>query len=169
MLSKIKPTKDVLVGPGRSPLKNVHGILNLTFNYKSSSRKFDVYLLNNLKYPILSREARGLLGLMKCLYINSLSSAEVAIEKEFPGLLREMGEFKGCVNIKLKEVFVPFAQSVPRPVPIPLFDKLEKEIKRLTELDTIEPVSDATEWVAPIVLVPKQNGDVRLCAWTTLN
>lgn len=169
LLDKIKPTRDILVGPDRSPLKNVNGILDLTLNYKYTSKKFNVYLLKNLKYPILSREAIGLLGLMKSLYINSLSST-VVIDKEFPRLLREIGEFKGCVNVKLKEGSVPFAQSVPRPVPIPLYDKLEKEIKRLVELDIIEPVSEATEWVAPIVVVPKQNGEVRLCVdYTQLN
>lgn len=119
LLDKIKPTKDVLIGPDRCALKNVDGILNLTLKYKTKNKKFTIYLLKNLKYPILSREAIGLLGLMKCLYINSLSS-KVAIDKEFPRLLRDMGDFKGKVHIKLNEGYVPFAQSVPRPVPIPL-------------------------------------------------
>ena len=37
------------------------------------------------------------------------------------------------------------------------------ELKRLEELDIIEPVTGPTTWVSPIVVVPKSSGQVRIC------
>ena len=50
-----------------------------------------------------------------------------------------------------------------RRVPSPLLEKLEKEITGLTVLDVIEPVEEPTEWCASVVVVPKPNGDIRMC------
>ena len=50
-----------------------------------------------------------------------------------------------------------------RRVPSPLLEKLEKEITGLTVLDVIEPVEEPTEWCASVIVVPKSNGDIRMC------
>ena len=39
-----------------------------------------------------------------------------------------------------------------------MFQKIESEIDELKKLDVIEPVSEATPWVSPLLAVP--NGDV---------
>ena len=41
--------------------------------------------------------------------------------------------------------------------------RLEKEITRLTVLDVIEPAEEPTEWCASVIVVPKSNGDIRMC------
>ena len=33
----------------------------------------------------------------------------------------------------------------------------------MAELGVIEPIDESTDWCAPIVVVPKSNGDVRIC------
>ena len=40
---------------------------------------------------------------------------------------------------------------------------MEKELKRLEDLDIIEKAEGPTPWVSPLVVVPKKNGEVRLC------
>ena len=50
----------------------------------------------------------------------------------------------------------------PRPVPYALREKVNKEIERLEEAGIIEAVEHA-EWAAPIVLVVKQDGSIRIC------
>ena len=53
--------------------------------------------------------------------------------------------------------------SPPRRVPIALRHKLKSELSRMTHLDVIEPVNDPSEWVNPLVLVEKPNGQLRIC------
>ena len=49
-----------------------------------------------------------------------------------------------------------------RPVPFSLRDAASAELNRLEELGILEKVTHA-EWAAPIVLVPKGDGSLRLC------
>lgn len=53
--------------------------------------------------------------------------------------------------------------SIPRKVPIPLRQSLKDELDKMVEEGVIEPVDHATDWCAPMVVVPKKNGKVRIC------
>ena len=57
----------------------------------------------------------------------------------------------------------PFSIATPRRLPLPMRQKVEEELKRMEEEDVIRPVKNPTEWCAPIVVVPKSNGKVRIC------
>ena len=56
----------------------------------------------------------------------------------------------------------PVAQPVRR-TPFSLRDKVKEKIDELVAMDTIEPVEGPTPWVSPVVVVPKQNEEIRLC------
>lgn len=88
----------------------------------------------------------------------------VDVKTEFPALFTEIGQFKKELEIQIKERILPFSQSVPRNVAIPLLSKLKKELDRLIKLKIIVPVDYPTDWCSPIVVVPKKNSDsIRLC------
>ena len=53
-------------------------------------------------------------------------------------------------------------QSMRR-VPFSLRDKLENKFDVLVDLDVIEKAEGPTPWISPVVVVPKLNGDLRLC------
>lgn len=74
-----------------------------------------------------------------------------------------LGKLEGEHTIQLKDDNKPFCLTTPRRVALPLLKKVEKEINRLRALDVIEPVDEPTDWCAPIVVVPKASGDVRMC------
>ena len=60
----------------------------------------------------------------------------------------------------------PSATPVALPPRRPAFstrDEVEEELKRLRTADIIEPVREATPWVAPLVPARKDNGKLRLC------
>ena len=40
---------------------------------------------------------------------------------------------------------------------------MAKELINLEEQGIIEKVEGPTPWVSPLVIIPKRNGDVRLC------
>ena len=62
---------------------------------------------------------------------------------------------------------IPFCVKAPRTVPYAYWEKLMKEPELLQEQGIIEPVTDVTEWCAPIVVTPKKGSDrIRMCVWT---
>ena len=49
-----------------------------------------------------------------------------------------------------------------RPVPFALKDGIEKELDQLQSGGIIEPIV-FSEWTAPIIVVPKKEGSIRIC------
>ncbi|GBM22128.1 hypothetical protein AVEN_266487-1 [Araneus ventricosus] len=82
---------------------------------------------------------------------------------KFPELFKGLGVMKGCYSIKLKPGANPFAITSPRRVPIPLLYQTEAELERMVKEKVITPVLKPTEWCAPVVIVPKSDGNVRIC------
>ena len=57
----------------------------------------------------------------------------------------------------------PVAQPLRR-IPFQLRDKVDFKLNELLESDIIEEVPDgSTKWVSPLVVIPKSDGDVRIC------
>jgi hypothetical protein len=54
-------------------------------------------------------------------------------------------------------------QQPHRRIPFHVRKDVEKELERLEKLDIIEKVDGPTPWVSPIVVVPKDSGEVRIC------
>ena len=44
-----------------------------------------------------------------------------------------------------------------------LRDKLSQKLKELEKLDIIEKTTGLTHWVSPVIVMPKSDGDIRLC------
>ena len=73
-----------------------------------------------------------------------------------------MGNLKTAYRIQLKGAKL-YALTTPRRVAIPLLPKVEAELKRVEKLGVVVPVEDPTEWCSGMVVVPKPNGQVRIC------
>ena len=85
------------------------------------------------------------------------------IVEMFPSLFTGLGRLKDSYCIKLKQGAQPFALSAPRRIPIPLLPKVKQELERMTKLGVITEVTEPTDWCAGMVIVPKPNGQVRIC------
>ena len=80
----------------------------------------------------------------------------------FDGQVRTMQGEK--FHISLVEGAVPFCIKAPRSVPFAYRDKLKLELDLLQEQGIIAPVTEATEWCAPIMVTPKKDSDrIRMC------
>ena len=68
------------------------------------------------------------------------------------------------IQLAIDETVTPIAQP-QRKIPFHLRKKVENEIEKLEQDDIIEkiPENTPTEWVSPVVVVPKQNNNIRLC------
>ncbi len=57
-----------------------------------------------------------------------------------------------------------FCINTPRAVPFAYHDKLETELNLLQSQGIIAPVTEPTEWCAPIVVTPKKDSaEIRMC------
>ena len=65
------------------------------------------------------------------------------------------------MGITIDQTVKPVAQAY-RPVPVPLGKAVEKKIDLWIKRDIIEAVA-ISRWISPLVVVPKKDGDVRLC------
>ena len=77
--------------------------------------------------------------------------------------------FEGLGKLKDFQLDIPIDQSV-KPVAQPmrhaqfsLRAKLEQKLDELVTLDVIEKAEGPTPLTLPVVVVPKPNGDIRLC------
>ena len=94
--------------------------------------------------------------------VTSLSDPRAEYPSVFDGVVKTMeGEF---FHIALTEDAKPFCVHTPRTIPYAFRDKLKAELQLLQEQNIIAPVTEPTEWCAPIVVVPKKGTDtIRMC------
>ena len=70
---------------------------------------------------------------------------------------------KGNYSLALKNEAQPFSVATPRRVPLPLLPEVKLELEKMVDQGVIMPITEATEWCAPMVVIPKSSGKVRIC------
>ena len=88
----------------------------------------------------------------------------VDIVKKFADVFTGVGKLKDYqLKLHINKDVKPVAQPVRR-LPFGLREKVDKKLDELVKEDIIEEVpSGPTEWVSPLVVVPKPDGDIRIC------
>ena len=81
----------------------------------------------------------------------------------FPKVFLGLGKLQGSYKIELADGAMPYALSAPRRVALPLMDKVKSELHRMETMGVIRKIQEPTEWCAGIVVVPKPNGNIRIC------
>ena len=95
----------------------------------------------------------------------SIQSEDISskISANFPKVFEGVGKLKDFQQtIHVDPKIHPVAQA-PRRVPFHVRRKVEAKLDELQRLEIIEPVTGQTPWVSPLVVVPKPNGEVRIC------
>lgn len=171
---KIYECEEIIRGPDGTALK-VLGAIYVELKYKTCMYKGKAYIIKNLKIPILGKPAIRQMQILKlCCMENGekqeveredkkQSCVQVDVEKEFPQVFDDLGVFKDSFTIKLIDNPVPFVQTTPRGVSIPLLPKVKEELNTLVERGVLVPVEEPTMYVSPIVVVPKGEKGVRIC------
>ena len=132
------------------------GFFNAVIQYGSNKVKEPIYVIENAS-NLLSCRSSTALGLV--VFTCSVST----YREQYPTLFNGLGKLEKTYKIQLREDAVPYEVMTPRHVSHGLHDKVGTELKRLQNLGVITPVNEPTDWCAPVVVVPKPNGDVRLC------
>jgi hypothetical protein len=165
---KLQSTDKILLGPCNYRL-NCLGKFNARITSENKFILEEIYVVKDLRNPLLGKSACVSLNLLG--KINEVENSKAPEESkykqqiigQYPKLFKGLGELEGEYEIKLKELPEPFALNVPRKVPFPLLDTTKKEIERMLKIGVISKVDQPTVWCAPMVVTPKQNGEVRIC------
>ena len=152
----IQKTDKNLFGPGQSKI-NVIGRVSATLTLGEISSEQELYVISDLKEPLLGRPAIEALKLIE--RVNAIDRDQ-RYKEEFPELFTGLGRMKNVYTIRLQENAQPFAITAPRRLPLPMREKVQEELKKLEEQDIIRPVETPTDWCAPNVAVLKPNGKV---------
>ena len=96
----------------------------------------------------------------------SRTTSPQAVMMEYPSVFD--GHIKTMEGEKFRIVLTddakPFCVHTPRAIPFAFRDKLKAELDLLQAQGIIAPVTEPTEWCAPIVVTPKKDTDkIRLC------
>ena len=169
---EIQPTRKTLYATGEHPLQTL-GCARMQLSRGDTTVLEDIYVVRGVKSLLLGQPAIEKLGLIPNIpgaYRVKAVNSEIPkldtkdeVVKAYPKLFTGLGKLKGEYAIRLKDDAKPFCLYTPRSVPQPLMKKVEQEIAALVKSGVIEPVDEPTDWCAPMVVVPKPNGNLRLC------
>ncbi|XP_046863284.1 uncharacterized protein K02A2.6-like [Xenia sp. Carnegie-2017] len=172
-ITQVQSTNKELFGPNQAKL-SVKGKIRATLRTATSkTTEQDIYIVKNLKEPLLGRPAINALDLIvtvEAIQSNDASDMEEEIKVTYPNLFKGLGELDGECNIKLKPGAIPFALTTPRRIPLTMTKKVRDELTRMEKLGVISKVNIPTDWCAGMVVVPKADGKIRICVdFTKLN
>ena len=164
------------------------GYLPVTFTIGSRQYTDNVHIYPNIPGTILSWKAAKALAILPEHYPQLIplpttskpqpqlnihattfvpqASSPHLLSTEFPTVfdqnIRSMEGEK--FHITLTTNATSFCIKTPRSIPFAYRDKLKAELDLLLSQNVIAPVTEPTEWCAPIVVTPKKNSDrIRMC------
>ena len=90
--------------------------------------------------------------------------SDADIREKYIEVFTGIGKLKDFqLKLHIKDDVKPVAQPVRR-LPFGLRAKVDEKLNELLAKDIIDEVShNPTEWVSPLVVVPKTDGDIRIC------
>jgi hypothetical protein len=115
--------------------------------------------VKGLRNSLLGRRAIQSLGLLLKSDVKNVDT----VQEQYSELFSGSGKTDWEYIIKLKPGYVPFALSTPRSVPLPLIEKVKKELQRMENMGVISRVDKPTNWCSGMVVVAKSDGGVRIC------
>lgn len=168
-LHNLIPTKNRLTTYTGQKI-DVLGSCNLCCFYKGKRHILDFHVVNSNCTCILGLEACRKLDLIRKVDTCSVNPCKSSVENngkpnildEYPDMTQGIGCLKGEHEIKLKENYVSKIHA-PRKIPFKIKPILKNKLDELEHMQIIEKVEKPTEWVNSLVLVHKNDGDLRIC------
>lgn len=160
------------------------GKIPVKFHLDNQEYDDELHIYPNISGALLSWKACKGLGILPDCYPHPITpqsvhqlaiptTANMATTLTLDSVMREFSSvFDGVIrtmtgekfHISLKGDAKPFCVNTPRSIPFIYRDKLKAELELLQNQDIIAPVTEPTEWCAPIVVTPKKNSDnIRMC------
>lgn len=134
-------------GTGLRPL----GMFEAQIEIGQCKAKATFYVVNEIGNILLGRETATALNVLKIGYdINAVLDQQF---NKIRGIVVEIP-----IKVDAQAVIQPY-----RRIPAPLEKAVDDQIDDLLKKGIIEEVKGVSRWVSPMVVVPKKDGDVRIC------
>lgn len=156
----LDPSQKSLKGPNNARLDVVGQFLS-TLQRGDKTVQETVYVIKQLTQPLLGRPSIEKLGILS--RIDTVSSHHSHIVDRFPEVFSGLGKLSAEYHIELREDAKPYAFSTSRRVAIPLLPAVKQELERMESMGVISRIQTPTDWCAGMVIVPKSNGEIRIC------
>ena len=159
-----RSTKKLYAYGAVTPLEEI-GTFTKDLSLGSKSVSAEVTVIKGQGEPLLGRESAVELGVLKLqVPLNCVVRVDHSeLTTRFKDVFTGIGKLKDFqLKLHLDEQVQPVAQPIRRPA-FSLKEEIEKKLDELLREDIIEQVEGPTPLVNPVVVVPKPNGDVRLC------
>ena len=146
---------------------SVLGEMQVDVTYQQSTHVLTLYVVQGIGPTLLGRNWLQYIRLdwrsLGIATVQEVPSPADALLKKYEAVFQEgvttMRSFKA--NLQLKSDVVPRFHR-PRPVPFALREAVGQELDRMEASGVLERVSHSN-WAAPIVPVPKKDGQIRIC------
>ena len=158
---KLQQCRSKLHGYGKDTEIPVLGECEVNMQWKEKTMKTRLVIAAGTTESILGHKACTDLGIVTI--VNKVSSEPEDIFEEFKDIFEGIGKLKDVkVKFHIDESVTPVAQKHFRQ-PFHLRKKIKAKLEEMEKHDLIEKVEGPTPWVSPILTVPKDNGDIRIC------
>ena len=177
----IHMTRKKLYGPSKRRMKCL-GFVTTKFRWGDTTGEQLIYVCEGLKRPLLGKPEIRKFKILTFNETDKFSCAAVQdfdtidngqgdnpeeydIVKEFPTIHGRLGKINvgEDVTIRMKQGITPHQTTAPRHIPIPLREKVIRELEKMVKMGVIKKIDNPTEWCHPIVIVSKPDGSIRLC------
>lgn len=138
---------------GENPL-HVIGTFEAEIIIGPHATKAKFYVTKQKGKPLLGLVTGKMLKVIKIgldAYVNSIEKSQTL------STIKDV-----IIDLPIDEEVKPVAQPYRR-VPVPVENAVSMKIDELLAQGVIEPVKGAPSWISPMVVVPKNNGQVRIC------
>ena len=157
-----KSDKKLYAYGSKQPL-NVLGTFSALARVEGKEAEAEFVVINGEGAALLGRETAIQLGMLKLGNQICTVTSKETIMSDYKEIFEGVGKLKDY-QVKLHvNPDVPHVAQPVRRTPFSLRDKVKEKIEELVAMDIIEPVEGPTPWVSPVVVVPKQNDEIRLC------
>ena len=147
----------------RKPLE-VKGTFIATVEIGQNQTEAEFMVIRGKGVPLLGRKTATDIGVLRIgAGVSAVMNTAELLKIQYPEVFNGVGKLKTRqVTLHIDPSVKPVAQPLRR-TPFNLRKKVEEKIKDLIDMDIIEAVDGPTPWVNPVVIVPKPDGEIRLC------
>ena len=157
------PDKKLYTYASSQPLP-VKGSYKCTVSVCDRSTKAEVLIIKGRGMSLLGKITATELGVLK-VGINTamVTSKADSLKQQHPEVSEGVGKLKNKqISLVIDPTVKPIAQPY-RKIPFNLRGKIRDKTAELLDTGIIEPVEGPAPWVNLVVIVPKNNGEIRLC------